>query len=112
MYFAGTLLDTDKGVHGFIRYIAPEGNFTANPVRAFLGYGLLAQFIAQLDLEFRSIQAALTAQTGDIEFPALLARLLCGKCLAGKNETQFIYALQLLTQFLVGIDGEGGGGDG
>ena len=42
----------------------------------------------------------------------LLARLLRGKCLAGENETQFIYALQLLTQFLIGIDGEGGGGDG
>ena len=101
------IINTHEAHHVLIGDIGLEYRFLANPVRTLLGYGFLRQLIAQFDLKFSSIKAALTIQAGNVKFPLFFRRLFCGKGRGGEDKAQLLYALQFLFQLLKSINREG-----
>lgn len=82
-----------------------------NPVSTFFGNRLLGKLITELHLKFGTIKAALPRKAGNIEFTLFFRSLLADEGRRSKNKADFINMLQLLLQFLIGINRKASGGD-
>ena len=111
-YSAVTIRDADEGVHCGGSGVGTEPRLLPDPIRTFLGYRLLTELVSETDLELGTVDAALAGHLGDEELPPLLRSLLLDECGGGEDEVELLDGVQLLLQFLIGIDGENRGCDG
>ena len=108
----GTFIHRDKAGHLFLRCVGLEGDLAADPVGAFAGDGFQGQLVAQFDLKFGAVDAALTVEARNVEFPLCFGHFLLEKCGRSEQETKLFHAFQLLLQFLVGVNRKAGCSDG
>ena len=88
-----------------------ESDLGLHPFGAFLGDGALVELVAKAQLELSTAQLGFAHDVGDVEFAALLDKLLLDEGGGGEDEPQLFDGRQLLLQCFEGVDGKHGSRD-